>query len=402
MEHPYPSADAAFKAFGEVLSPAKVEFYEAAGIDLVMGDRAGARFRDAYSGRWIYNCHSNGGVFNLGHRNQAVAAALTAAIENLDVGNHHLVSGWRSTLAGRLLEGVDRTMTKVILTTSGSEAVDATIKAARGATGRPKVISIRGAWHGNTGFAYSASDPSYRAPFGPELPGFAQVAFDDLEAMEKAVDDETALVLIEPIPATLAMPVASDGYFAGIRELCDERGSMLAFDEVQTGLGRTGTRWAYQQLDVVPDAVITGKGLSGGFYPMGAVMVTDRLFSPFVVDPFAHTSTFGGAEVGMAAALAVLDALDEPGFLEHVRSLADRFKAGFDGMPFEMRGVGLMAALDFPNAGAGLMAAKLLIDAGVFVVFANNRDSAVQFLPPLTTTDDEADEIIDIVRGVFG
>ncbi len=402
MNDPYPTADAAFKAFGEVLSPAKVEFYRAAGIDLVMGDRSGVRFRDAYTGRWIYNCHSNGGVFNLGHRNPSVAAALKSAIDDLDVGNHHLVSGWRSTLAGRLLGGLDASMTKVVFTASGSEAVDAAIKAARGTTGRTGVVSIRGAWHGNTGFAYSASAASYGAPFGPPLEHFTRVPFDDLEVMEAAVDDETAVVVMEPVPATLAMPQASDGYFAGVRELCDEHGAMLVFDEVQTGLGRTGTLWAHQQLGVVPDGVITGKGLSGGFYPMGAVMMSDRLFAPFAVDPFAHTSTFGGAEVGMPAGLAVLDAVEAPGFLEHVRSLADRFRSGFADMPFEMRGLGLMSALDFPAAGAGLMAAKLLLDAGVFVVFANNRDSAVQFLPPLNLTDAEAADIIGIVRGVFG
>ncbi|MDH5374152.1 MAG: aminotransferase class III-fold pyridoxal phosphate-dependent enzyme, partial [Acidimicrobiia bacterium] len=238
MDQPYPSAAATAKAFGDVVSPAKVEFFNRLGIDLVMGDRRGARFQDAFTGRWYYNCHSNGGVFNLGHRNEAVAQALRSGLDELDVGNHHLISGWRSVLGDRLLNTLDDKLAKVVFTTSGSEAVDAVIKAARGKTGRTKVVSIEGAWHGGTGFAYSASDPSYRVPFGPDLAGFAQVPFDDLPAMERAIDDDTALVLVEPIPATLGMPVASDGYFQGVAELCSEAGVMLAFDEVQTGLGR--------------------------------------------------------------------------------------------------------------------------------------------------------------------
>ncbi len=402
MDQPYPSADAAFKVFEDVISPAKAGFFRQLGIDLVMGDRAGPRFQDAYSGRWYYNCHSNGGVFNLGHRSPEVAAAVRTAIDQLDVGNHHFVSGWRAKLGERLLRSVDGSMTKVLLTTSGAEAVDTAIKAARGATGRSTTVSIRGAWHGATGFAYSASDSSFRAPFGPEIPGFRHVPFDDLDAMDRAIDDDTALVLIEPVPATLAMPVASPGYFESLAALCRDRGALLVVDEVQTGLGRTGKRWGYQNFDIVPDGLVSGKGLGGGFYPIGAVMMSDRLFAPFSEDPFVHTSTSGGAEVGIGAALAVLDAIEAPGFLERVLEVADRFHRGFEGLPFEMRGIGLMAALKFEAEGAGFMATKALFDAGVLAIFANNESTGTQFLPPLNLTDADVDAIVDIIRSVFG
>ena len=312
------------------------------------------------------------------------------------------MSGWRAKAADRLLQSLSGSLSKVVFTTSGSEAVDTVIKAARGATGRSKIVSIEGAWHGSTGFAYSASDSPYREPFGPDIAGFAHVPFDDLTAMERAVDEDTALVLLEPIPALLAMPVASEGYFKRVADLCRRAGAMLAFDEVQTGLGRTGKRWAHEHFGVVPDAVITGKGLSGGIYPIGAAMMTEALFRPFTSDPFAHTSTFGGSEIGSRAALAVLDAIEGPGFLDRVSQAAARFRTGFEGMPFEMRGIGLMAALKFEAEEAGLMATKMLIDAGVFVVFANGDTSAVQFLPPLTVTDEEIDEIVAIIRKTFG
>ena len=402
MDQPYPSVEATFKAFEELVSPAKGEFFRQFDIDLVMGDRAGPRFQDAYTGRWYFNCHSNGGVFNLGHRSPAVAAAVQAATEEVDIGNHHLVSGWRANLGERLLRGLDESLSKVVFTTSGAEAVDTVIKAARGATGRSKTVSIEGAWHGATGFAYSASDASYRAPFGPDIAGFTQVPFDDLTAMERVIDEDTALVLIEPVPATLAMPVASPGYFEGVAELCRARGAMLVVDEVQTGLGRTGKLWGHQHFDLIPDAVVSGKGLGGGYYPMGAVMMSDRLFAPFAQDPFAHTSTSGGSEVGVRAALAVLDVIEGPGFLARVDEIAGRFRRGFAGMPFEMRGIGLMTAMKFEAEGAGMMATKMLLDAGLLAIFANNESTGTQFLPPLNLTNGEVDEIIQIIRRVFG
>jgi acetylornithine/succinyldiaminopimelate/putrescine aminotransferase len=402
MAQPYQTAEETYSAFADTVSPGKVAFFRAMGVDLVMGERGGATFTDAYTGRRYWNCHCNGGVFNLGHRNPKILATLRAALDEVDVGNHHLVSGWRAKLGERLAATTGGALGKVVFTTSGSEAVDCAVKAARGTTGRTKVISIAGAWHGNTGLAVAASDPSYRQPFGADLPGFVQVPFDDLDAIVEVIDEETAAVLLEPVPATLGMPVASPGYFPAVAESCRRHGAKLLLDEVQTGLGRSGRFWAYEHLDVVPDAVITGKGLSGGFFPMGAVLMTEDLFRPFLEAPFAHFSTFGGADLGCAAVLAVLDEIEADGFLGHVRALSDRFRSGFEDAPFRMRGLGLMAALKLEKEGAGLMATKALIDAGVFVVFANNESAAIQFLPPLILSDVEADEIISVVRTALG
>lgn len=146
MQQPYPSQDAAFNAFGESVSPAKVEFYRHLVIDLVMGERSGARFQDAYTGRWYLNCHSNGGVFNLGHRNVTVADAVRSGLESLDVGNHHLVSGWRAVLGERLLATLNDQLAKVVFTASGSEAIDTAVNAARGVTGRTGGVSVEGAF----------------------------------------------------------------------------------------------------------------------------------------------------------------------------------------------------------------------------------------------------------------
>lgn len=401
-EQPYATSAATAAAFAAHVNAGKVAAFDALGIDLVMGERCGARFQHAFDGRWLYNCHCNGGVFNLGHRHPAVISAVRHALDHLDIGNHHLVSGWRAELAQRLAASTGGLLTGVVFGVGGGEASDLAIKVARAHTGRTGVISAVGGYHGHTGLALATGDPEYRDPFGPNLPGFAQVPFDDLAAMERAVDDSTAAVILESIPATLGMPLPSPGYLAGVERLCRERGACLILDEVQTGLGRTGTMWSFQQDDVRPDIVITGKGLSGGVYPITATLMTAELHHFFDTHPFVHVSTFGGAELGCVAALAVLDVVEAPGFLERVRELGERFEAGLAGLPLELRRRGLFMGLKLAKEGDALLAARDLISAGVFAVFANNDTSVLQLLPPLIIDDHEADEIIEIVRSTLG
>ncbi|HSO21654.1 MAG TPA: aminotransferase class III-fold pyridoxal phosphate-dependent enzyme, partial [Chondromyces sp.] len=359
-------------------------------------------FADAWSGQRFFNCHSNGGVFNLGHRHPAVVAALRDALETLDIGNHHLVSGWRAKLAERLAATTGGLLPGVVFGVGGGEAMDLSIKVARAGTERQGVVSARGGYHGHTGLALAAGDPEFRDPFGPNPPGFVQVPFDDLAALDEEVDAGTAAVLLEPVPATLGMPIASDGYFEGVAALCRERGAKLIVDEVQTGLGRTGELWSYQHHDLEPDILVTGKGLSGGLYPIAATLMTRELHAFFDHHPHIHISTFGGSELGCPVALAVLDIVEAPGFLAHVRELAARFRVGLEGLPFALRQRGLMMGLAFDEEGGGMAAAAALYDAGVFAVWAANDPRVLQFLPPLVLTDEEADDIIGRVRAALG
>jgi putrescine aminotransferase len=306
--------------FAAHVNRGKVEAFDALGLDVIMGAREGSWFHDAFEleRRWL-NCHCNGGVYNLGHRNPRVVAALRAALDELDIGNHHLVSGWRAELARRLSATTDGRLSGVVFGVGGGEAVDLALKVARAHTRRSGVVSVIGGYHGHTGLSMAAGDPQYRDPFGPNLPGFTQVPFGDLDAMAAAVGDETAAVILEPIPATLGMPLPPPGYLREIEALCRDLGAVLILDEVQTGLGRTGSVWFHTQEDVDPDIVVTGKGLSGGLYPITATLMTAELHSLFDRHPFVHISTFGGAELGCVAALAALDVIEEPGFLERAR-----------------------------------------------------------------------------------
>ena len=382
------------------LLPAKLRFYEGLGVSFVLGRRAGVFFEDAYSGRRFINCHSNGGVFNLGHNHPRVVEALRQHLGTLDVGNHHFAAPGRARLASRLAASTGGRLSRVVFGVSGGEVADLAIKVARGRTGRAGIVSACGGYHGHTGLALATGDPTYREPFGPNLPGFVQVPFNDAEEMERAIDDSTAAVILEAIPATLGMPIPREGYFAEVRRLCDQSGAMLIVDEIQTGLGRTGKIWSYQHDGIVPDAILTGKGLSGGVYPITAAIMTESLHDVLAEHPFVHFSTFGGAELGCVAALTVLDIIETPGFLDRVSALSERFANELDGLSFDLRRRGLFLGMKFPPDADAIGSFIKLLEAGVFVFPAANDRSVLQFLPPLVIADDEAGQLGRRLRGV--
>ena len=390
---PYDSHEQAAAAFAAHVNRGKARALEAIGVEVVMGEREGPRFRDAYTGRWYWNCHCNGGVFNLGHRHPAVVAAVREGLDHLDVGNHHLVSGWRARLAEQLAESTGGRLPYSVFTPSGTESVDLALRLARATTGRPKLIAAQGGYHGLSGFALAASDPRWFEPFGPAPSGFAHVPFNDAAAMRDQIDSETAAVILEPIPATLGFPPPAPGYLRDVADAARAAGALVIFDEVQTGLGRTGTNWYFEQEDVEPDMLITGKALGGGIYPISALLLREDLETFFDDHPFAYVSTFGGAEIGCVAASTVLDEISAPGFLERVEQLGARFEHAFAGMPFELRRFGLTMALKFDHEQGGVLAAKRLIDAGVFAVYAEHDHSVTQFKPPLIVTEPDVDEI---------
>ena len=400
---PFETFDDLAGVFRQHVAPNKLAYYQRMGLQIVMGRREGIWFEDAYTKLRLINCHCNGGVFSLGHCNARVSGAVAAALGELDIGNHHFVSAQRTQLASRLSATLDDALPRVVFGVSGGEAVDVALKAARGATGRTKIVSVDGGYHGHTGLALAAGDAQFRDPFGPNLPGFVQVPFNDVGVMNEAIDDDTAAVILEAIPATLGMPIPNPGYFGAIRKLCDDRGARLLIDEVQTGLGRTGRWWGVQHEEVIPDAVITGKGLSGGIYPVTATLLTQEMHEVLdsEANPFVHISTFGGAELGCVAAQAVLDIVGEPGFLEHVEALSERFAEEFEPLPFELRRRGMFMGLRFGSEGEALGALLRIMQQGVFCFPAGNDRSVLQFLPPLILTDDEAGDLIDRMTRAF-
>jgi len=400
--------DAIIARFARHVSSGKAEFFAQAGIDLVFGRREGVYIWDVEGRQRLIDCHCNGGVFNLGHRHPRIVAALKAALDELDIGNHHFISEHRALLGERLAALSPGDLNRVILGVSGGEAIDMAIKLARAHTRRPGVISARGGYHGHTGLALAAGEPYYREPFGPLAPGFTQVPFGDLEALEAALGEDTAAVLFETVPATLGIAIAPEGYFAGVRALCDRYGAVMIADEVQTGLGRCGAMWGVDTYGVVPDILVAGKGLSGGIYPMTATLYREHL-DPFMrANPFIHVSTFGGAEVGCYVALEVLDILAEPGFLDHVQEMAELFRVGLaqlkeehPALLVEVRQRGLMMGLKMASPACGPLLTLAGLRHGVLTIYANHDQSVSQLLPPLVIQEDEVAQVLEALDAML-
>ena len=394
--------------FANHVSSGKAEFFKSVGIDFVFGKRQGPFVWDAVSGKRLINCHCNGGVFNLGHRNPEIIQALKDALDELDIGNHHLISEQRAILAERLAGLTPEGLTYTVFGAGGGEAIDLAIKLARGFTGRQKILSANGGYHGHTGFALATGDEQYRAPFGPNQPGFMQVPFNVRDALTRALDENTAAVIFETIPATLGMPVPDKDYFSFAKELCKNKGALLIMDEVQTGLGRTGKLWGIDNFNVSPDIMVIGKGLSGGIYPMSATCFTKELQAFFHANPFIHISTFGGAEVGCPVAMKVLEISSAPEFLENVVRVSDRIAKGFDdlkkrhpGILTGLRRLGLMMGIEMVNDICGPVMTRTCYDNGILSIYANNDKRISQLLPPLIADEALADEILGRLDSSF-
>ncbi len=387
--------------FARYVSPGRVAVYQQMGADFVPGRRQGVWLWDVDDSRRLLNCRTSGGVFNLGHRPPRVVQAVKQALDELDVGDHMLMSEMRAVLAKRLAQLTPGDIQYTTFSPGGAEAIDVAIKLARGYTRRPNVISVRKGYHGHTGFALAAGEDVFRSKFGPMPPGFFKVPFGDANALEEAVDEETAAVIVETIPATAGILIAPDDYFSRVRHICDRSGAVLILDEVQAGLGRTGRMWAIEEWGVVPDILVIGKGLSGGVYPMSATCHRPHLDAFFQENPFIHLSSFGGAALGCVAALAMLDHITAPGFVDHVRAMGERFAAGFADLKArhaivaEVRQRGLMIGFQVCDDRLGPLVMMALAANGVLAVFADYRPSTIQIMPPLIIQPDEVDFVLD-------
>lgn len=387
------------------LCPDRVRTLRGLHADLVIGRREGYRIWDL-DGRELLDLHLNGGTYNLGHRNPDLVAVLMDALGELDIGNHHFASPERAALAERLV-ALTPGSRYAVFGSSGGEAVDLAIKSARRATRRRRVVSLAGAYHGHTGLALAAGDDrAARAFLSDGAPGeFVHVPFDDLPAAEQALSGgDVAAVVVETIPATVGFPVPSPGYLPGLADLCRRHDTALIADEVQTGLGRTGPVWAVERFGVVPDAVVTAKGLSGGLYPITATLLSERLGRWLETDGWAHVSTFGGAELGCRVAQAVLDLTLDESTRGNVTRVSDRMSLGLaeiaDRHPdwlVEVRQTGLVIGLRFAHDHGGMLMTGALLQAGVWAIYAGFDPSALQVKPGLLLTDAEVDRALEAI-----
>jgi putrescine aminotransferase len=393
---------AALQKTAEYLMPGRVETWLKLGIPLVIGRREGYRIWDL-DGRELLDLHLNGGTFNLGHRHPELVQTLSAALDELDVGNHHFPSEARAELAEALARLTPGGLHYSVLVPSGSEANDLAIRVARHATGRRKVVALDAAFHGRTGLASAAGRDDTARLFHSDYPGeFAVVPFDDLEAMGKALaDDDVAAVLLETIPATYGFPIPSDDYLPGVKALCEQHGTLFVADEVQTGLGRTGHLWGVEAWNVEPDVLVTGKGLSGGLYPISAVVMSRPVGRFLEQEGWSYVSTFGGAELGCRVASKVLEISSRPESLANARQIAARLADGLDELRARhpcLRGVrqkGLVMGLELAGPLGGVQLSRALFERGVWAMFSAFDLSVLQWKPGLLVDGAYCDTLLE-------
>ncbi len=374
----------------EYLIPGRVETFLGLGIPLVIGRREGYRFWDM-DGHELMDFHLNGGTYNLGHRHPAVLAALEDALRSLDIGNHHFPSAVRAELASKLAACTPGDLHYTVFASGGGEAVDVAIKSARRYTGRRKVVAMESGYHGHTGLSGCAGDVSNARYFSSDRPDeFVRIPFNDLEAVRAALrPGDVAAVLLETIPATCGFPVPADDYLAGVVALCREYGTLYVADEVQTGLGRTGWLWGVEAWGVEPDILVTGKGLSGGVYPVAAAVLSRDVGRWLRENAWGHVSTYGGAEPGCVVASRVLDLCSDSGTLAHVRGMSDYLHAGLSdirsrlGFLLDIRRKGLVMGLVFDSPTGGLEMMTALYRCGLWAIVAGFDRAVLQFKPGL-------------------
>ena len=337
-------------------------------------------------------------VSSLGHCHPGVVAAIQEqAAQLIHVGNLFYTEPM-VRLADRLAASSLGDEAKVFFTNSGAEAVEAAIKLARKAKQGGDVVSLQGAFHGRTYGALSATpQESKQAPFAPLVPGF-RACEPAAAAITAAVDDRTAALLLEPVQGEGGINVLPDEVLVAAREACDRHDACLVFDEVQCGLGRTGTMWRFEATSVVPDVVTSAKTLGGGL-PIGAVVAGGRFAGVYA--PGDHGSTYPGGLVVVAAAHAVLDALEEPGFLDEVVAKGERLRARLAELPgvTHVRGAGLMNAFDLVDGGAPDLVSRARLEQRL--VLNATGPATVRLLPPLITTQAQLDDAVDRIASLL-
>jgi acetylornithine/N-succinyldiaminopimelate aminotransferase len=363
-------------------------------VDFVRG--SGALLWDAEGNEYL-DFQTGLAVNSLGHCHPAVVEAIREQAERLIHVGNLFYSEPSLRLAKRLAES--SLGGKVHFANSGTEANEAAFKLARKAKQQGTIVSVHRGFHGRTYGSLSATpQESKQAPFAPLVPGFVAVE-PTAAAIAAAVDDKTAAVILEPVQGESGIYELSDDVLRAAREACDAHDAALIFDEVQCGLGRTGTLWAYERSGVVPDLLTTAKALGGGL-PIGALITGERLADVFAAGD--HGSTFAGGPVQCAAGLAVLDVIHDEAFLARVRDLGEHLRHAVAELPGvgEVRGRGLMLAFELVDGGAPELVIRALAEERI--VLNATGPTTVRLLPPLTIDRDQADDALQRLSRLLG
>jgi len=384
-------------------NPGKTQDWQDMGVDLVIDRREGYHLYDM-DGRRLIDVHLNGGTYNIGHRHPELVEVLKAGTARFDMGNHHFPALARTALAEALAACTPGELQYTMYGSGGGEAIDIAIKTARHAMQKKKIVSIIKAYHGHTGLAVKTGDERFSKLFLAEdtQDEFQQVKFNDLNAMEDALKKrDVAAVIMETIPATYGFPMPEEGYLPAVKKLCERYDALYIADEVQTGLMRTGELWGITRYGVEPDIMVTGKGISGGMYPIACCVASDRCAGWLKKDGFGHISTMGGAELGCVVAMKTLEIVQRPEVQTMVNYIANYMRAGLDKIMaaypdffIGIRQHGVIMGLEFNHAEGAKPVMRHLYENGVWAIFSTLDPSVLQFKPGLLLTQRDCEDLL--------
>jgi acetylornithine/LysW-gamma-L-lysine aminotransferase len=353
----------------------------------------GAHVWDA-DGKEYIDCMGGYGVALVGHKNERVNNAIKEQIDKIITVHSSLYNKTREEFLKTLIGLAPEGLTQVHLNNSGAEAIEAAMKFARKFTGKKGMVAMKGSYHGKSFGALSLTfNPKYRKAFAPLVEKVSFASYGDIESLRSVVDDDTAFVILEPIQGESGIIVAPEGFLQDVRKLCDEKGIVLIFDEIQAGLGRTGRLWACDHWNTAPDILCLAKGIAGGV-PMGATLVRPDILAS--ISKGEHSSTFGGNPISCAAGTAALKAITEDGLIENSEKMGKMFREGLEKlkekhtMIREIRGKGLMIGIEMKFEVKDILFG--LIKKGVLMLYSGRN--ILRILPPLVISEDDVTKVL--------
>jgi putrescine aminotransferase len=383
--------------FSAHVNPALAQVLQFIGFTSTESHALGCIVTDS-TGRRFLDCLGGYGTMSVGHSHPKIIETAKNQLDKMAFSSRVLFNAPQAALAKKLAEIAPGDLQFAFFCNSGAEAAEAAIKFARITTGRKKLVSAVGAYHGKTMGALSVSGrDKYKTPFGPLVTDVQNVPFNDIEALELAVDNDTAAVLLEPIQGEGGIYVATNEYLQAARRICDEKGALLVMDEVQAGLGRTGKMWGCDHAGVAPDMMLLAKALSGGAIPIGAVLGTPKVWEFWNDAPLIHSSTFGGNPLACAVGLATLEIIEDENLVERAGRAGDIFLSKLRAIQQrhphiikDVRGRGLMIGIEFPHEDITSLVLAGLAQRDVLVVpYTFNNPTVTRFEPPLNISDEE-------------
>ena len=346
-------------------------------------------------GKEYIDCMGGYGVALVGHQNKRVNEAIKAQVDKIITVHSSLYNKTREEFLKALISIAPKGLTQVHLNNSGAEAVEAAIKFARKFTGKKGMVAMKGSYHGKSFGALSLTfNPKYKKAFMPLVEKVSFASFGDINELRSVVDADTGFIILEPIQGESGINVAPEGFLQEVRKLCNEKGIVLIFDEIQAGLGRTGRLWACEHWNTVPDILCLAKGIAGGV-PMGATLVRPDILA--AISKGEHSSTFGGNPLSCAAGIATLRALTEDGLIENSEKMGIVFREGLEKLKEkhniirEVRGKGLMIGVELKFEVKDIL--MNLIKEGVLMLYSGRN--ILRILPPLVISQEDITTVLE-------